>query len=66
MSMDNNKIFEEEEEVVASGSSTAGDIRQLLLNINATRESLLKCGYKEVTINAVKATVDDGKKKKSS
>jgi hypothetical protein len=53
-----------DEEVVASGSSTAGDIRQLLLNINVMRESLIKCGYNEVTINAVEATIDDGKRKK--
>jgi len=58
---------EEEEETITSGSSTAGDIRSLILSINTTREMLIKCGYKSVTIDTSKAAVIktiDGKRKR--
>ena len=59
--MDENVILEnvvtEEEEIITSGSSTAGDIRNLILSIKATREMLVKCGYKKVIIEASGATV---------
>jgi len=39
---------EEEEETITSGSSTAGNIRNLILSINTTREMLMvqKCYYR--------------------
>src|SRR6185312_7691618 len=64
--VDLDNVVEEEEETITSGSSTAGDIRSLILSINTTREMLIKCGYKSVTIDTSKATVIetmDGKRK---
>jgi len=64
--VDLDNVVEEEEETITSGSSTAGDIRNLILSINTTREMLIKCGYKSVTIDTSKATVIetmDGKRK---
>ncbi len=55
--VDLDNVVEEEEEIIKSGSSTAGDIRSLILSINTTREMLIKCGYKSVTIDTSKAAV---------
>ena len=64
--VDLDNVVEEEEEIITSGSSMAGDIRSLILSINTTREMLIKCGYKSVTIDTSKAAVIetmDGKRK---
>lgn len=65
--VDLDNVVEEEEEIITSGSSTAGDIRSLILSINTTREMLIKCGYKSVTIDTSKAVTVietmDGKRK---
>src|SRR2546423_83241 len=64
--VDLDNVVEEEEETITSGSSTAGNIRNLILSINTTREMLIKCGYKSITIDTLKATVIetmDGKRK---
>lgn len=52
-----------DEVVLLSGNSTAGAIRKLILNTNATRKSLLECGYKRMIIDVAKTTVEtmDGK-----
>jgi hypothetical protein len=47
----------ENQVVLSSGSSTAGAIRKLILNIMAARESLVECGYKRIVIDVVNPTV---------
>ena len=63
--MDGKNNVAEKEEIIASGMSASGDIRNLILSINTTREMLIKCGYKKVIIDASKAvveTMDDERK----
>src|SRR5947208_1296469 len=65
--VDLDNVVEEEEETITFRSSTVSDIRSLILSINTTREMLIKCGYKSVTIDTSKAAVIktiDGKRKR--
>jgi len=55
------------EEVLIEGSSVAGAIKRLLLNMSTVRRSLVECGYKKIIINTSKTIIvvetTDGKER---
>ena len=47
----NNVQEIQEEEIIASGCSSSGVIKKLVLNMIAVRELLVECGFKKIIID---------------